>query len=64
MFNISKIHRLSLEQLTFGTNGDELDPLAGDKVQRLVDVGNLVEPHLAPENKMRGNGEKEAELCT
>jgi hypothetical protein len=33
--------------LTFGTNGDELDALAGDEVERLVHVGDLVEPHLA-----------------
>ncbi len=33
--------------LTFGTNGDELDTLAGDEVERLVHVGDLVEPHLA-----------------
>jgi hypothetical protein len=33
--------------LTFSTNGDELDALAGDEVERLVHVGDLVEPHLA-----------------
>jgi hypothetical protein len=33
--------------LTFGTNGDELYTLAGNEVERLVHVGDLVEPHLA-----------------
>lgn len=33
---------------TFGTNGNQLDTLAGDEVEGLVDVGDLVEPHLAP----------------
>lgn len=32
---------------TFGTDGDKLDTLAGDEVKSLVDVGDLVEPHLA-----------------
>ncbi len=32
---------------TFSTDGHKLDSLAGDKVQSLVDVGDLVEPHLA-----------------
>lgn len=33
---------------TFSSDGDELDALAGDKIQRLVDIGNLVESHLSP----------------
>jgi hypothetical protein len=33
--------------LTLSADGHELDALAGDEVERLVDVGNLVEPHLA-----------------
>jgi hypothetical protein len=32
---------------TFCADGDELDTLACDEVESLVDVGNLVEPHLA-----------------
>lgn len=31
---------------TFSTDGDELNALAGDEVKSLVDVGDLVEPHL------------------
>ena len=34
--------------LTFGSNGNELDALARDEVQGLVDVGDFVESHLAP----------------
>ena len=33
---------------TFCANGDELDTLAGNEVECLVHIGNLVEPHLAP----------------
>lgn len=33
--------------LTFSANGDKLDSLAGDEVESFVNVGNLVEPHLA-----------------
>lgn len=33
--------------LTFGSNGHELDPLAGYEIQGLVDVGDLVHSHLA-----------------
>ena len=33
--------------LTFSTDGDELDALARDEVESFVDVGDLVEPHLA-----------------
>jgi len=33
--------------LTLSTDGHEFDSLAGDEVQRLVHVGNLVEPHFA-----------------
>lgn len=32
---------------TFGTNRDELDSFAGDEVERFVDIGDLVEAHLA-----------------
>lgn len=32
---------------TFSADGDELDSLAGDEVESFVDVGDLVEPHLA-----------------
>lgn len=35
-------------KFTFGTDGDQFDPLARDKIQRLIDVGDFVEPHLAP----------------
>lgn len=33
--------------LTFGSNGHELDSLAGDEIQGLVDVGDLVHSHFA-----------------
>jgi hypothetical protein len=33
--------------LTFCADGDQFDTFAGNEVQSLVDVGNLVEPHLA-----------------
>ena len=33
--------------ITFSADGDELDAFAGDKVEGLVDVGDLVEAHLA-----------------
>ena len=33
---------------TFSSNRNELDALAGDKIQCLVDIGNLVESHLSP----------------
>ena len=34
-------------ELTFGTNGHKLDALAGDEVEGLVDIGDLVESHFA-----------------
>lgn len=34
-------------ELTFSTNGHEFDSFASNKVQSLVDVGNLVKAHLA-----------------
>lgn len=33
---------------TFCSDGDELDALAGDVVEGLVDVGDFVETHLSP----------------
>lgn len=33
--------------LTLGSDGDQLDPLAGDEVQGFVHVVDLVDPHLA-----------------
>lgn len=33
---------------TFCSNGDQFDALAGDVVEGLVDVGDLVKAHLAP----------------
>lgn len=32
---------------TFGTDGHQLDSLARDEVQSLVDIGDFVEPHFA-----------------
>lgn len=33
--------------LTFSPDGHQLNPLAGNEVQGLVDIGNFVEAHLA-----------------
>lgn len=38
----------SVTKFTFGTDGDKFDTLAGDVVECLVDVCDLVKPHLAP----------------
>lgn len=32
---------------TFSPNGHQLNPLAGDEVQGLVDIGDFMEAHLA-----------------
>lgn len=40
--------------LTLSTNGDQLDTLAGDEVEGLVDVGDLVEAHLAAVGLLQG----------
>lgn len=40
--------------LTLSTNGDKLDALAGDEVEGLVDVGDLVEAHLAAVRLLQG----------
>ena len=32
---------------TFSTDGNQFDSFAGNEVQSLVDIGDLVEPHLA-----------------
>ena len=40
--------------LTFCADGDQFDSFAGNEVQSLVDVGNLVEPHLAPVGLLQG----------
>ena len=41
-------HDRTNDRRTLCADGHELDALAGDEVERLVDVGDLVEPHLAP----------------
>lgn len=46
---ISRLKKKALNVwYTFSSDGDELDALAGDKIQCLVDIGNLVESHLSP----------------
>lgn len=40
--------------ITFRADRDELDALAGDVVERLVDVGDLVEAHLPPVGLRKG----------
>ena len=37
----------SCHLLTFSTDGHQLHPLAGNEIQGLVDIGDLVEAHLA-----------------
>ena len=39
---------------TFSTDGDEFDTLAGNEVEGLVDIGDLVEPHFATVGLLEG----------